>query len=292
MKELEVVGKNVDQAIKNGLLQLNKSREDVDIKILETGGLFKKAKVVLLYEEDNNQIATLPLENGRPVETGSETESITLNVKKVDLPLMNEDKNSQNAEEVVAEKQEDNQNHDSDANTDENTEENLIENEEISTKELKPPKIVDMSKLKARVTEFLTGLLQKFGVDGNVSCEEGTNELRFNISGENVGKLIGYRGDTLNAIQFLLGSLKVSGEGKIRIYLDIEGYKDKRAEALVELANKMADKAEEIERNVHLDPMTPYERRIIHTALQNRTLVETESTGEGEKRHVVIKFKR
>jgi len=61
---------------------------------------------------------------------------------------------------------------------------------------------------------------------------------------------------------------------------------------LVELANKMADKAEEIERNVHLDPMNAYERRIIHTTLQDRELVETESTGEGEKRHVVIKFKR
>ena len=54
----------------------------------------------------------------------------------------------------------------------------------------------------------------------------------------------------------------------------------------------MADKAEEIERNVHLDPMNPYERRIVHSALQGRALVETESMGEGEKRHVVIKFKR
>ena len=59
MKELEVVGKNVDQAIKNGLLQLGKSREDVDIKILETGGLFKKAKVVLAYDDAENDIATL-----------------------------------------------------------------------------------------------------------------------------------------------------------------------------------------------------------------------------------------
>lgn len=295
MKELEVVGKNVDQAIKNGLLQLNKSREDVDIKILETGGLFKKAKVVLLYEEDDNQIATLPLENGKPVDTNSETESVSIKAKKVDLPLMNEEKDIKN-ESVENNRTEDqivdSQKQDITENFDKNKEEGFLENKEISTKEPTQPKIVDMSKLKARVIEFLSGLLQKFGVEGNVSCEEVVNELRFNISGENVGKLIGYRGDTLNAIQFLLGSLKVSGEGKIRIYLDIEGYKTKRAEALVELANKMADKAEEIERNVHLDPMTPYERRIIHTTLQNRTLVETESTGEGEKRHVVIKFKR
>ena len=63
-------------------------------------------------------------------------------------------------------------------------------------------------------------------------------------------------------------------------------------QSLEELANKTADQAVKIERNIHLDPMSAYERRIVHSALQNRTLVETESMGEGETRHVVIKFKR
>ena len=87
MKELEVVGKNVDQAIKNGLLQLGKSREDVDIKILETGGLFKKAKVVLAYDDTENDIATLPLENGKPVEVNNTPETVDIGAKKVDLPI-------------------------------------------------------------------------------------------------------------------------------------------------------------------------------------------------------------
>lgn len=266
MKELEVVGKNVEQAIQNGLLQLNKSREDVDIRIIETGGLFKKAKVVLIYEEENHdeEVATLPLLDSEPVEVHS------------DVVEEKEETTSESLHEEVQESQD----------------KALEKSEEISTKQDKQTKIVDTTSLKERVNTFFNGLMQRFGVTGNVSCEEGENELRFFITGDNVGKLIGYRGDTLNAIQFLLGSLKVAGEGKIRIYLDIEGYKSKREDVLIELANKMADKAEEIERNVHLDPMTPYERRIIHTALQNRTLVETESTGEGEKRHVVIKFKR
>ena len=289
MKELEVVGKNVDQAIKNGLLQLGKSREDVDIKILETGGLFKKAKVVLAYDDAENDIATLPLENGKPVEVDNTPETVDIGAKKVDLPIVNE-----TTEDT---KQENNENYneetvDNNGKNKNEVENEVVENKEISTKEDKQLKIVDTSRLKVKVVEFLEGLLTKFGVVGSVSCEEGVNELRFNVNGDNVGKLIGYRGETLNAIQFFLGGLKGAGEGKVRLYLDIEGYKDKRAEALVELANKMADKAEEIERNVHLDPMTPYERRIVHTALQNRTLVETESTGEGEKRHVVIKFKR
>ncbi len=270
MKELEVVGKNVDQAIKNGLLQLGKSREDVDIKILETGGLFKKAKVVLIYEEENHddEVATLPLLDSEPVETSVETEKVQENETKTPVET----------QEVAIVEQE--------------TVEQPVEEKEISTKEEKQPRIVDSSRLKSSVVEFLNQLMQQFEVDGQVEVEEDKNELKFKILGENIGKLIGYRGETLNAIQYLLGGLKVAGEGKIRLYLDIEGYKEKRAQTLIDLANKMADKAEEIERNVHLDPMTPYERRIVHTTLQNRTLVETESTGEGEKRHVVIKFKR
>lgn len=266
MKELEVVGKNVDQAIKNGLLQLGKSREDVDIKILETGGLFKKAKVVLIYEEENHdeEVATLPLFDSEPVETAVESEKVQENET---TPVETKEVTEQTVEQTV-------------------------EENEISTKEEKQPKIVDCSRLKSGVVEFLNQLMQQFEVDGKVEVEEGKNELKFKILGENIGKLIGYRGETLNAIQYLLGGLKVAGEGKIRLYLDIEGYKEKRAQTLIDLANKMADKAEEIERNVHLDPMTPYERRIVHTTLQNRTLVETESTGEGIKRHVVIKFKR
>ena len=126
----------------------------------------------------------------------------------------------------------------------------------------------------------------------SVDCEINDNDLNFNVTGANVGKLIGYRGETLNAIQTLLSGLKRSGEGRYRLYLDVENYKKAREQTLVDLANRMADKSEEIERNVHLDPMSAYERRIVHSALQGRTLIETESMGEGDNRHVVIKFKR
>lgn len=274
-RELEVVGKNIDQAIQNGLLQLGKSREDVDIKIIETGGLFKKAKVVLVYEVEEPKTEEPKVEE---VKEDIKTEELTLEQVEPDK--------TENVEEVAPIQEE-------------KIEEDVAESEQIveETKEEtsvqeKEEKIVDCSQLKERATDFLNGILNKFNINGQVSCVEQKNELHFMINGENVGKLIGYRGETLNALQYLLGSVKVAGEGRVRIYLDIENYKAKREETLVELANKMADKAEEIERNVHLDPMTAYERRIIHTALQERTLVETESTGEGEKRHVVIKFKR
>lgn len=262
-EEFISTGKNVDIAITNGLNIIGKNREDVDIKILEQGGLFKKAKVALIYEkEEFVEVQQPSIEETKVIE-----EVITENVSEIE-----EIKEETEIVEEVEDIEE--------------------KNVEISTDEEKKVKIVDSTRLKNKVTEFLAEFIKKAEVEAEVSCEERENELNFSINGENVGKLIGHRGDTLNAIQYLLGNLKESGEGRIRVYLDISGYKAKREETLVELANKMADKAEEIERNVHLDPMNAYERRIIHTTLQNRELVETESTGEGEKRHVVIKFKR
>lgn len=278
-EEFISTGKNVDIAITNGLNIIGKNREDVDIKILEQGGLFKKAKVILVYEKEDivepKQVISEPV-----IQEQFEVKS--------EQPKIKEEKNEIKDEVVTLEENKE------DAfviKTEENAEE-VVENDEISTIEEKKVKIVDCTRLKNRITEFLTELVKKAQIEAEISCEEKENELNFSINGENVGKLIGYRGETLNALQYLLGNLKESGEGRIRVYLDVSGYKLKREETLVELANRMADKAEEIERNVHLDPMNAYERRIIHTTLQNRELVETESTGEGEKRHVVIKFKR
>lgn len=266
MKEYVSIGKNVDIAIEEGLRFLGLNREDVDIKILETGGLFKKAKVCLIYEEKQPEV--------EPVEV-IET--------KVEEKVEVEDNNEQTTPVEQVEIQEK-----IEEKVQEQTE-NQVVTEEKSQKEVK---FVAPDALKERVSEFLKQLAGKMGIEVTVDCEIRENDLNFKIDGENVGKLIGYRGETLNAIQILLGGLKRSGEGRYRVYLDIGNYKQSREQTLIDLANRMADKSEEIERNVHLDPMSAYERRIIHSALQNRTLVETESMGEGEKRHVVIKFKR
>ena len=259
MKEYISIGKNVDIAINDGLRLLGLNREDVDIKILETGGLFKKAKVCLMYEEKQPEIT-------EPV---VEVKEIAQQVAEFVNNEPVEEKEVENkVEEVSVEEQ--------------------PKVEEIKiVKEIKSP-----DELIDRVKTFLTTLASKMKMEVTVEHSIENNDISFNVTGANVGKLIGYRGETLNAIQILLGGLKRAGEGRYRLYLDVEGYKKGREQTLVELANRMADKSEEIERNVHLDPMSAYERRIIHSALQNRTLVETESMGEGENRHVVIKFKR
>lgn len=256
MKEYVSIGKNVNIAIEDGLKVLGLDREDVDIKVLETGGLFKKAKVCLIYEEKQPEVVETPVVEEVKIESVVETVSETVE-PAIELAIESETE---------------------------------VKDEETAS--VKPAKVVSPDELKQRTIEFLVELAKKMNIDITVECEINENDINFNVKGDNVGKLIGYRGETLNAIQVLLGGLKRSGEGRYRLYLDVENYKKGREQTLVDLANRMADKAEEIERNVHLDPMSAYERRIVHSALQNRTLVETESMGEGETRHVVIKFKR
>lgn len=273
MKEYISIGKNVDIAIDEGLRTLGLTREDVDIKILETGGLFKKAKVCLMYEE---QPEIVPVE-----ETVVKTDDVEVKQPEItDQSIETQTEIEESAKDDVVKENE----------TTETVEENKVEVVEES--KAKETKVVSPDNLIERVKQFLIELSKNMKIDVEVEHEINENDLNFNIKGQNVGKLIGYRGETLNAIQILLGGLKRAGEGRYRVYLDVENYKKGREQTLVDLANKMADKSEEIERNVHLDPMNAYERRIVHSALQNRTLVETESMGEGEKRHVVIKFKR
>lgn len=272
MKEYISIGKNVDIAIDEGLRTLGLNREDVDIKILETGGLFKKAKVCLMYEEKQEQIEEVKVEEVKQ-ELVEEPEVIE-EIKPVEVEQIVEN----NQEQVQVEE--------------DSNEKQIEDDKKDIEKPVKEVKTVSPDELKVRVEEFLIELAKKMKIDVEVEYQINENDLNFNIKGQNVGKLIGFRGETLNAIQTLLGGLKRAGEGRYRVYLDVENYKKAREQSLVDLANKMADKAEEIERNVHLDPMSAYERRIIHSALQERTLVETESMGEGEKRHVVIKFKR
>lgn len=137
---------------------------------------------------------------------------------------------------------------------------------------------------------FLEQLTQLMGIPVAVAVatdEEGN--IRADLSGDAQGVLIGRRGETLDALQYLT-SLKIN-RGKdqyVRLTLDSEGYRAKREEALVRLANRMANRARKTGRRVALEPMNPYERRVLHSALQGREDVSTHSEGEEPNRHVVI----
>ena len=141
-----------------------------------------------------------------------------------------------------------------------------------------------------RALAFLRELTHLMGVE--VSIEVGTDaegNVFANMTGDTLGILIGRRGETLDALQYLT-SLKVNRgqEGYTRVTLDTENYRAKREEALTRLANRMANRAIKTGRKVSLEPMNPYERRILHSALQANDQVDTHSEGEEPNRHVVI----
>ena len=244
--QIEATGKSVELAIQNGLLECGLKREEVEVKVIDAGGLFKKAKVVLVWGEEKTEPEV------ETIETVEATEEIK-------------------TEEV----------------------ENKIEESQPEVQE-KKKRIFDTTRVEEKGKEFLLGLAKIVDETAQVESVVGENEVTFKITGENVGKLIGFHGETLQAIQMLVSGVKTRGEGAIRLYVDIDGYKANRNQSIIDLANKTADQAVKIERNIHLDPMNAYDRRIVHTTLQEREDVTTESTGEGEKRHVVVKptFKR
>ena len=141
---------------------------------------------------------------------------------------------------------------------------------------------------------FLMELTKLMGVD--VTIDMGTDaegNVFGYINGDTLGILIGRRGETLDAVQYLT-SLKVNRgrDGYTRVTLDTENYRAKREDTLIRLANRMANRALRTGRKVSLEPMNPYERRIIHYALQQTEGVDTHSEGEEPNRHVVITQKK
>ncbi len=141
-----------------------------------------------------------------------------------------------------------------------------------------------------KIKEFLENVLQKMNV-GEFTVEVDTHEdaICLNISGEDCNSVIGYHGETLDALQYLC-SLMLNGHnnGFKRVVLDTEGYRKKREKTLQKLAANLEQKVKRTGHAAKLEPMNPYERRIIHTALQNSKFVTTESEGQGNTRHVVI----
>ena len=130
-------------------------------------------------------------------------------------------------------------------------------------------------------------------VEIQVSYNDEEKEMSINLVGEDMGILIGKRGQTLDSLQYLVGMVVNKGsEGYIRVKLDTDNYRSRRKETLETLAKNIAYKVKRTKRSVSLEPMNPYERRIIHAALQNDKYVTTRSEGEEPFRHVVIALKR
>jgi len=141
----------------------------------------------------------------------------------------------------------------------------------------------------AETEEFLKNVSKNMGVDVEIETSIEDNHVTFQLSGEKIAILIGKRGKTLNSLQYLTQLvLNKHGRNFHSVTVDAEGYRERRKETLIELAHKMSEKAKRINRKVALEPMPAYERKIIHSALQDSSEVTTYSDGVEPHRHIVI----
>ncbi len=157
---------------------------------------------------------------------------------------------------------------------------------------LKQAKVLVAKKLTdgEKVQNFITEVLDKMTFEGyTVDLVEDGETIRVDIKGDNNGSVIGYRGEVLDSLQYL-SSLILNNEkaGYKRVVLDSENYRQKREKTLVHLAKNLEHKVKRTGRPVKLEPMNAYERRIIHTTLQDSRYVSTESDGTGSNRHVIV----
>ena len=254
MLSAEGIGKNIEKAIENALLELKAPREDVDIKILSEGGLFKKAKVLVTISDD------------------AKDKYIKKEEKRKAASQVKEEKKEEKKEEVKEKKQEDK------PKKEEAKKEKTVEKSEESQEEYVYKDVSPM--------EFLKGFFEAAGKDVVINESEDDKFVTYSVEGENLGELIGHRGECFFAISRLLSA--VCGKSEKKILLDIGGFREKRAESLTALAKRVANKVSKSGRYAKLDPMNPSDRRIIHTALQDDQRVTTLSKGSEPYRYVII----
>ena len=156
-------------------------------------------------------------------------------------------------------------------------------------------KEVNVAEVEAAAKKFLVDVFRTMDIEANISAHYNDEEglLEVNIEGDDMGVLIGKRGQTLESLQYLV-SLVVNKESNsyLKVKLDTENYRERRKETLENLAKNISYKVKRTKRPVSLEPMNPYERRIIHSALQGDKFVETHSEGEEPYRRVVVTLKK
>ena len=313
MRQYEASARTKEEAVELGLQELGVSIGDVDVRVLEEGskglfGLFGSRPVkVLLTVKDSEEDplgGLLDEKSGKKPEKKAEKKPEKKPEEKKSAPRAEEKKPEEKkpekkAEDRKPEKKPEKKAEKKPAPAEAAAEAEGAEKPESRTLEKPEVTMIPADKLEADspaavAKEFLAELTRLMGVE--VSIEMGTdaegNVYGF-MEGDTLGILIGRRGETLDALQYLT-SLKVNRgrEGYTRVTLDTENYRAKREDTLIRLANRMANRAVRTGRKVSLEPMNPYERRIIHYALQQNEGVTTHSEGEEPNRHVVITHKK
>ncbi|MBO5789703.1 MAG: Jag N-terminal domain-containing protein [Clostridia bacterium] len=284
IKEITASGKDIMEAKENARLALGASElDDVNYEILHAGsrGIFGiigvKPAMVKAYIElpdaeprrERKNKENRPAKENKPQKQAQENAPATEKTEKSEKNNSSRRKNRNDRRKPVEKASA------------------VFESELTFTK-------LEVEEGQDRAFDFVKQLIENIGIEANVelfSCDDGTR--RINITGEPASMLIGHHGDTLDALQYLanLASAQKNAEGvkdKSRVTVNIEGYRAKREETLRTLARSKAAQALRTHRNVMLEPMSPYERRIIHSEIQSIEGVTTNSIGNDTNRKVVI----
>ena len=269
---ITVSAKTLDDAITEALVQLGVTSDRLDYIVVEKGsegflGIGRKQAVIKARRKREE----------KPVEE-------TVEESKVETPVKEEVKPEKKTEKKPAKEH---------SHTKKNVRE---EKPEVKSE---PKKEVELAKVEPQTIEtcekFIYDVMNAMGMDDvkvtSVVDEEGA--LSINMEGSNMGMLIGKRGQTLDSLQYLTNRVaNKMQDGYVRVKLDTEDYRRRRKETLENLAKNIASKVKRTRKTVSLEPMNPYERRIIHSALQSDPAVSTHSEGEEPYRRVVVTLVR
>lgn len=308
MNSIVVSAKTLDEAITSALLQLGASSDQVDIEVLEEGskgfmGLLRKdAKVRATLKEGaepvieaSEPISSAKVAEEKPEEKAKEepqkepeasqkVEAVTVTGEKVVI----DDTIEKRLRQANSARENAGRNSSRGSKPERNYSDRQPARPAFEAPVYEIP--ADADEVQERVKAFLKEVLEAMGIDAVIETQfskEGIMEVK--IDGEGMGVIIGKRGSTLDSLQYLATLVINKGrEDHIRIKLDTEGYRARRQETLEKLAINLAKKVKRTGHRVVLEPMNPYERRIIHSALQSDRAVETHSDGEEPYRKVII----
>ena len=274
-KFIEKTGRTTDDAIAAALAELHLEREDVTVEVLQlpkTGflGFGAAPAVVRVGYQVPDEPTPAPVKAPK-AEQSEKKPAPAEKPQKTEKPQKAE-KPAKTEKPAKAEKP--------------------VKAEQPPKAEQPAPSPVDEEEEFARIRSFLTGLLEHMNVKAQIQIARRDNGgIGVNLMGDNMGAIIGRRGETLDAIQHLTNYAVNKGNDKhMHISVDAEGYRSKREESLAHSAEKMAEKVLKYKRSMAFEPMNSYERHVIHTALQNYEGVTTSSTGVEPNRRVVVSY--
>lgn len=281
MKVSEKWGTDVDTAVELALQELNASKEEVDIEVLEQPsrgffGIGSKLALVRVSlndkEEENKQ------------ELAEEIQEISTEDANIDGEKVSEKKVEAKQKSPSQKKKKKSMKNDRPRDDENQISEPVIpEIDMTSLNDLEEDNVAFV---------FLKGLVEEMGIELDIVGKTDGTDLFFLLEGKDSGTVIGKRGATLDAIQYLTSLVVNKGNGEyIRVVVDAENYRAKREKSLEKLAKRLAEKVVRSRRPFKLEPMNPYERKIIHATLQKDPRVTTKSEGQDPYRRIHIELK-